>query len=192
MQSMAWTSTPSPGCLSPTMRSPGTGWQHGARWKAMPGVSPLIDIARACWGQSSGSVSPLALPGTSASMTSRSDSLAEPIAAISSSSLLIARRLAAAAMAFLPTFDGRRPAISSNSLRPIAATSCRSLARTARRIAARALPVTTKPSQDSWGEELRLRMISMTSPVVSVVRSGTCRPLIFAPTAEFPRSVWTA
>ena len=85
------------------------------------------------------------LPGTSASITSRSSSLAEPIACISSSSSSSPSRSTAAAIAFLPILAGTRSAICSNSLRPIAATSSYSLARTARRIEARALPVTTKP-----------------------------------------------
>jgi hypothetical protein len=40
--------------------------------------------------------------------------------------------------------------------------------------------------------DVRLLMISTTSPLTSGVRKGTWRPLILAPTAAAPRSVWTA
>ena len=51
----------------------------------------------------------------------------------------------------------------------IEATSWRSFWRTARRIAARALPVTTNPSHDSCGSDVRLLMMSTTSDRKSVV-----------------------
>jgi len=131
----------------------------------------------------------------SASITSRSLSLAAPIACISSSSSSSPRRSTASPIAFLPILAGTRSAIWSNSLRPIAATSAYSLARTARRIEARALPVTTNASHDSCGSALAPLaplMISTTSPLLSGVLSGMCRPLILAPTVCAPRSVCTA
>jgi hypothetical protein len=62
----------------------------------------------------------------------------------------------------------------------------------ARRIAARARPVTTRLSQAAGGVRLSERVISTSSPLCSVEISGAMRPLIFAPTAELPTSVWTA
>ena len=91
--------------------------------------------------------------------------------------------------AVVPPAEWRNGDFSSAST--MAAISSRSLARTARRIAARALPVTTKDSHESCGEEVLLLMISTTSPLLSGVRSGMCRPLIFAPTAKLPRSECT-
>jgi hypothetical protein len=57
---------------------------------------------------------------------------------------------------------------------------------------ARALPVTTKLSQVGDGVCAREVMISTWSPLRSCERSGTIRPLIFAPTQVLPTSECTA
>jgi len=62
----------------------------------------------------------------------------------------------------------------------------------ARRMAARALPVTTIDSQAAGGTCACERMISTSSPFFSSVISGMVRPLIFTPTQVSPTSVWTA
>ncbi len=64
--------------------------------------------------------------------------------------------------------------------------------RVARRIAARARPVTTTESQAAGGVRLDDRVISTSSPLCSGEISGAMRPLILQPTAELPTSVWTA
>jgi hypothetical protein len=64
--------------------------------------------------------------------------------------------------------------------------------RVARRIAARARPVTTTLSQAAGGDPPSAREISTSSPLCNSEISGAIRPLIFAPTAELPTSVWTA
>ena len=61
--------------------------------------------------------------------------------------------------------------------------------RVARRIAARARPVTTRLSHAAGGVRLSERVISTSSPLRRVEISGAMRPLIFAPTAELPTSV---
>ena len=61
-----------------------------------------------------------------------------------------------------------------------------------RRIAAEALPVMAKLSQPGCGTCPLDRSTCTWSPFSMTVDSGTTRPLIFAPTAWSPRSVWTA
>ena len=189
---MACTSTPSSRLRKPTIRSPGTGWQQIASLKPTPGVRPRIEMARSRLAQSASSSKFAVQPGTNASITSRSSILAAPMANMRSSSCSISSRPIAPWIAFLPTLAGTLLAISSKSLRPISATSACSFKRTARRIAARALPVTTKPNHDNSGSALLPLIISTTSPLASCVRSGICRPLIFVPKVAAPKSVWTA
>ena len=62
----------------------------------------------------------------------------------------------------------------------------------ARRMAARALPVTTIDSQAAGGTCALERMISTSSPFFSSVISGMMRPLTLAPTQVSPTSVCTA
>ena len=64
--------------------------------------------------------------------------------------------------------------------------------RVARRIAARARPVTTTLSQAAGGVRFDEREIYISSPLRRVEISGAMRPLILQPTAELPTSVWTA
>ncbi len=61
-----------------------------------------------------------------------------------------------------------------------------------RRIAALALPVTTKRSQVGDGVCAFEVMISTWSPLESCVRSGSMRPLILAPTQVSPTWLCTA
>ena len=62
----------------------------------------------------------------------------------------------------------------------------------ARRMAERALPVTTTDSQAAGGTCALERMISTSSPFFSSVISGMMRPLTLAPTQVSPTSVCTA
>ena len=61
-----------------------------------------------------------------------------------------------------------------------------------RRMAERARPVTVSERQSTGISRLAPRMISTTSPFCSWVRIGLSSPLILAPTAVSPTSVWTA
>jgi ferredoxin len=81
-QPIVWTSMPSPSRRRPTIRSPGIGWQHSARWKATPGVRPLIEMA----GAAAAATPPPVEPGISASITPRRRSACSAIASISASS----------------------------------------------------------------------------------------------------------
>ena len=77
--------------------------------------------------------------------------------------------------------------------RPSAAYCVRTALRVARRIASRALPVTTIDSQADGGAACALEvMISTSSPLLSSETSGAILPLILQPTARLPTSVWTA
>ncbi|MNV60572.1 hypothetical protein D3C71_1530380 [compost metagenome] len=64
--------------------------------------------------------------------------------------------------------------------------------RVARRMAERALPVTTTSSHAAGGTCTPERMISTSSPLLSRVTSGMIRPLILAPTVVSPILVCTA
>ena len=97
--------------------------------------------------------------------------------------------------AFSLASENLRPARSkarSTICRPRPPNCAFAASRVARRIAARARPVTTIESQAAGGVRLAERVISTSSPLRSVEISGAMRPLIFAPTAELPTSVWTA
>ena len=61
-----------------------------------------------------------------------------------------------------------------------------------RRIAARALPVTTKRSHVGDGDCALEVTISAVSLSFNSLRSGIIRPLILAPTQVSPISEWTA
>ena len=76
--------------------------------------------------------------------------------------------------------------------RPSPANCLRTAARVARRMAARALPVTARPSQAAGGVCASERMMSTSSPFSSSVTSGAWRPLTLAPTQLSPIEVCTA
>ena len=59
-------------------------------------------------------------------------------------------------------------------------------------MAERALPVTAMRSHAAGGVWPLAQRISTSSPFLSWVVSGICRPLITAPTQELPMSVCTA
>ena len=77
------------------------------------------------------------------------------------------------------------------SRRPSSTDSSYFMRRRKWRISARALPVRAKVSQEGLGRALGSAMISMMSPWVSSVRSGTGSPLMRAATHWLPRSVCT-
>ena len=77
--------------------------------------------------------------------------------------------------------------------RPSPVYCVRTAARVARRIAARALPVTTINSQAAGGAVCAFEvMISTSSPLTISEPSGAILPLILQPTAVLPTSVCTA
>ena len=81
----------------------------------------------------------------------------------------------------------------STMRRPSAAYCVRTALRVARRIASRALPVTTIDSQADGGAVCAFEvMMSTSSPLLSSETSGAIWPLILQPTAWLPTSVWTA
>ena len=81
----------------------------------------------------------------------------------------------------------------STMRRPSAAYWLRTASRVARRMAARALPVTTIDSQAAGGAVCAFEVrISTSSPFCSGEDSGAILPLILAPTAMLPTSVCTA
>ena len=175
------------------MRSPGTGWQQSASWKPTPGGQPA-DRDRALCAPVGLSGRSAVLPGTSASITSRSLSLAAPIAYISSSSSSSSSRSTAALIAFLPILAGRRVGDLVEQLAArSSATSARSLS------AHRAADRGARLAGDDEAQPRQLRLgvgalddLDHVAVVRAAVRSGMCRPLILAPTVCAPRSVCTA
>ena len=87
--------------------------------------------------------------------------------------------------------DALRKAETSRR-RPSSEYCLRSASRAARRMAERALPVTAMRSQAAGGVCPLAASTSTSSPFLSCVVSGSCRPLITAPTQELPMSVCTA
>ncbi len=115
----------------------------------MPAVSPSIDIGRPRALDRRGGTG--FLPGISASSTASSSTWRWATAMRRPSAPSNPSRRAACSMASILTGDGRRAAIWVNSLSPIATNCPCSCCLMVRRMAARALPVTTKPSQAGCG-----------------------------------------
>ena len=103
-----------------------------------------------------------------------------------------ARRGSAAFSLASANFLPARSKARSTIWRPSPPNWAFAASRVARRMAARARPVTTTLSQAAGGDPPSEREISTSSPLCSSEISGAMRPLIFAPTAELPTSVWTA
>ncbi len=132
------------------------------------------------------------ISGWTARTTSADTISPRPTAASTSSSEARARR-GSTALTFssakaLPLRSKARTRIC----RPRPEYCARTALRVARRMAARALPVATSPSQAGGGTWPSAQAISTSSPLASSEISAAMRPLILAPTAVSPMPVWTA
>ena len=130
--------------------------------------------------------------GNTAFMTSVEESSPRPTAASTSSTSLRASRCSTGfRLSFAKVFPARSKARSS--MRTPRPEYCLRMAfLVARRMAARALPVTTIDSHAAGGTCAFDLMISTSSPFFNSVINGMMRPLTLAPTQVSPTSVWTA
>ena len=196
-QSMVWTVRPSPEVTMPTMRSPGSGWQHSAKWTAMPGISPRIGMAAPAgdWPSASArreaALAPTAA-GKAAPTACRAAISPRPTAACRSSPPFrpsaLAARFSAVSVMLRRAWTKPRSSMALPSL----TCSSRSRMRTKRRMRERALPVATNCAQVGLGAAVPAVMISTWSPFWSTVRNWLILPSIFVPTQRSPISVWTA
>ena len=206
---------PSPGPRMPTMRSPGTAPPLGAKRTGVSESMPRSGSAprRPSPFPGTRNTRLAALAGR----TSRSRSAAPParlalllevgmdrahdvaridLAAPDPDQDVVDRARASRGSAALSlaseNFCPARSKARSMIWRPSPPNCALAASRVARRMAARARPVTTTLSQAAGGVRRSEREISTSSPFCSTEISGAMRPLILQPTAELPMSVWTA